>query len=405
VAERYRVAIVTRSFPPKSGGIASAHYNLFQLLRADHDVKAFAFDDENAPAPDAVGRKSSRAAASVLERALTAYIHRFEPRARVVYCKSIASISPAARSLSGPLAAFHPDIVIVPDNYAPALAMKFPKRSSVVWMSRNNYKRMENQPLVHSRSWMDIHLAHRLELRGLRKAHHVICPSRYMERVFRDTYPIDIPIDVIYNFVHPATLDAVSAVNLKSRMGMKPDQPLVYIPSAGSPVKGKRYVFEIIRRLGGEGSAGFYLSGEITSDLARELSSLDSRFAVFAPGHLSYAENLAHVAACDFAVSPTLIENLSNAIVEGLMLGLPFVTFDTGGNAEIVHSGVNGFVVPYLDVEALVARSLELVEDSGLRARMRAQSRAPIASMLDPEHLRAQYQAVFDRLRGARAGT
>lgn len=400
MSDRYRVAIVTRTFPPRSGGIASAHYNLFKLLSLDHDVKAFAFDDDNEiPNPDVVRRKSSRVAAGVMSKALTAYVRRFDRSASVVYCKAIASISPAARALTSPLADFEPDIVIVPDNYVPALAMKFPKKASVIWMSRNNYKRMENQPLVHKRSWMDIHLAHRLELRGLRKVHSVICPSRYMENVFRETYGLSLPIDVIYNFVHSDTLKEIKPLDLKAQLGMTPQQTLIYIPSAGSTVKGKRYVFEIIRRLGNEGNAGFYLSGEIGGDLRLELATLSGGVPVFAPGNCSYSDNLRHVAACDFAISPTLIENLSNAIVEGLMLGLPFVTFDTGGNKEIVHSGVNGFVVPYIDVEALIARSLEVLNDAGLRARMKSEATTTLGSMLDPNLLRVQYQAVFDRLR------
>jgi glycosyltransferase involved in cell wall biosynthesis len=120
---------------------------------------------------------------------------------------------------------------------------------------------------------------------------------------------------------------------------------------------------------------------------------------VFAPGHVAYAENLRYVAACDFAVSPTLIENLSNAIVEGLMLGLPFVTFDVGGNSEIVVGGVNGFIVPLLDVDSLIEKAAMLMRDGDLLSRMRAGARAPVAEMTDPDRLSARYQEVFDRLR------
>ncbi len=398
--ERYRVAIVTRTFPPRGGGIASAHYNLFKLLSSAHEVRAFAFDDDDtAPVADAVRRKSSRLPAALLSAAVSRFVRRRDQTAEPVYTKAIASAIPAARALSGPLRRFKPDIVIVPDNSVPALAMQFPPGASVIWMSRNNYKRFENQPLVNKRSWMDIHLAHRLELRGLKKAHHVICPSHYMKRVFRETYSLDLPVDVIYNFVHRDTLGSVVAADLRNTLGVSSDHRLIYIPSAGSSIKGARYVFEIVRRLAQDGNVAFYLSGNIARDLAAELESLKGRVPIFAPGHLPYSENLRYAAACDLTVSPTLIENLSNAIVEALMLGMPVVTFDTGGNSEVVHSGVNGFVVPYIDVDALIARSDELIHDSARLREFKSNTKIPLAALTDEDMIRGQYQKVFDSLR------
>ncbi len=399
MTKRYRIAIITRSFPPKSGGIASAHYNLFQLLRNDHDVRAFAFDDGDASTEQATLRKSGKIAAALCQAFFAFQVRRVDRKADPHYCRSLASVIPASFALGAPLRRFRPDIVIVPDNYVPALAMPMPPDASVIWMSRNNYRRFADQPLVASRHWFDVHLAHRMELRALRKAHHVVCPSHYMKRVFSETYPVDLPIKVIYNFMDPTNLEQVRPSNLRTEMGLSGDVRLIYLPSAGTAIKGKRYVYEIIRRLSNENHAAFYISGPIERDLQRELDHLDSSIKVFAPGHLNYQENLKHVAACDFAISPTLIENLSNAIVEGLLLGLPFITFDTGGNREIVHTGVNGAVVPYLDVEGLVHHAQEYLNNPEQLAKAKAKTREPIADLVCPDRIRQQYATLFDSLR------
>jgi len=39
---------------------------------------------------------------------------------------------------------------------------------------------------------------------------------------------------------------------------------------------------------------------------------------------------------CFIGISPNLEENFSNAILEAQTSGVPFVSFDTGGNKEIV---------------------------------------------------------------------
>jgi glycosyltransferase involved in cell wall biosynthesis len=60
--------------------------------------------------------------------------------------------------------------------------------------------------------------------------------------------------------------------------------------------------------------------------------------------------------------------------------GLPVIVSDHAGSAEIVRDGVNGFVVPARDVDALAARMNALLADAELRARMGAAARETAAS-------------------------
>lgn len=57
---------------------------------------------------------------------------------------------------------------------------------------------------------------------------------------------------------------------------------------------------------------------------------------------------------------------------------------------------MNGFVVPFLDVENMVARSRELLENRELLIRMKADSTVPLAEMLNPATIRSQYRGIFD---------
>jgi glycosyltransferase involved in cell wall biosynthesis len=85
---------------------------------------------------------------------------------------------------------------------------------------------------------------------------------------------------------------------------------------------------------------------------------------------VSYRDNMAIVKACSFGVSPTLIENFSMALLEASFCGVPMVSFDVGGNADVVSDGRNGVLVPALDIEALVNAACRLL-DADYRTSLR----------------------------------
>ncbi len=70
-----------------------------------------------------------------------------------------------------------------------------------------------------------------------------------------------------------------------------------------------------------------------------------------------------HLAAADIFVLPSRSEGFSNAIVEAMAASLPVIATNVGGNAEAVHDGVSGFLVPSDDPGALSAAILRLLSD------------------------------------------
>jgi glycosyltransferase involved in cell wall biosynthesis len=89
---------------------------------------------------------------------------------------------------------------------------------------------------------------------------------------------------------------------------------------------------------------------------------------------VSYEKNISYVKSCAFCISPTLIENFGMAILEATFVGLPVITFDVGGNADIIRDGINGFLVDFMDIESLVNKSIELLTNEKLNEKMRDNS-------------------------------
>ena len=79
------------------------------------------------------------------------------------------------------------------------------------------------------------------------------------------------------------------------------------------------------------------------------------------------------MAEADVFVFPSLFEGSAVVTYEALACGLPSVVTPNAGS--VVRDGVEGFVVPPRDVEALAGRMERLGLDPDLRAEMAARAR------------------------------
>ena len=73
----------------------------------------------------------------------------------------------------------------------------------------------------------------------------------------------------------------------------------------------------------------------------------------------------------DIALLPTLFETYNITLRELLLRGTPVIVTDTYGS-EKISSGVNGFVFPRGDADALLTIIERVVEDRSLLVRLQA---------------------------------
>jgi len=390
-----KIAIVASSSPPLiSGGISSAHYNLALALRErGQDIGLFTFDDEQDALP---------ADPPFVERTVVpVFLKRLIGLACRIYFRLLRDTGTLKWHLpyflkcqvgafiaGRKIRKFKPDVLVLPDNGCPGLGIGAIRDCRTVFISHHNPTRFDS-PLVYGAqpSAKDIAAAVSLENRVLRTVDEVICPSRYMAACFRRTYAFSGPVRVIPNLLDAGLLRAVKPRFPAEELGLPPETPVVYIPSGTSPVKGARYVPEIIRRiLEKRPDAAFYLSGQPDAAFSYELQATIPEDRVFCPGRLPYAANLAYVAGSTLCVSPTLIENFGVALIEAQYFGLPVVTFETGGNIEAIDNGVSGYCVEYLDIGTLVRRALEILSfDEAAMTRLRTAAMAHARAIASDE--------------------
>lgn len=101
----------------------------------------------------------------------------------------------------------------------------------------------------------------------------------------------------------------------------------------------------------------------------------------------------------DLLVNSSLYEGLPITLIEGVMSALPIVATDVGGTSEIVHDGVNGFLVPPRRADLLSRKIAELLSDEERyvgfsRAAKEASKRFTL------EECASQHLAAYERVAG-----
>jgi sugar transferase (PEP-CTERM/EpsH1 system associated) len=111
---------------------------------------------------------------------------------------------------------------------------------------------------------------------------------------------------------------------------------------------------------------------------------------------LGATENVSEVLnAMDLFVLPSLLEGMSNTLLEAMATGLPVVATRVGGNPELVVDGVTGWLFERGDVSELARRIEELTGRNELRcrfgdaARKRAEQQFSLRAMIE------RYQSLY----------
>jgi glycosyltransferase involved in cell wall biosynthesis len=100
--------------------------------------------------------------------------------------------------------------------------------------------------------------------------------------------------------------------------------------------------------------------------------------------------------ALDLFVLPSHREGFPRAAMEAAASGLPVIATDIRGCRQVVEDGVNGYLFPVGEVEALTAAITRVGEDENLRKRMARESVSRAAARFDE-------RLVVDKVMGAYA--
>ncbi len=103
-----------------------------------------------------------------------------------------------------------------------------------------------------------------------------------------------------------------------------------------------------------------------------------------------------YYAASDIFVLPTLYDAFANVCLEAMACGLPVITTDFNGVADLILDSENGYIIKTQKADELAAR-IKALEDESDRVRMGAAAAAEAASFTMEKHM-SEVLKLYDRV-------
>ncbi len=185
----------------------------------------------------------------------------------------------------------------------------------------------------------------------------------------------------------------------KKELGLKAGSPLVGMVACFKPQKAPQDFLKaaaIVQKKFAE--AQFLLIGD--GLLRGKLEGLRDRFGLkenlfFAGWRRDVAEIMS---VLDVLVLTSLWEGLPIVLLEAMASALPVVATSTGGAQETVQNGINGFLVPCGDVEAMAQRINTLLKNKALARKMGQEGKRFLDSSFEVKYMVEKTDKLYQHL-------
>ena len=196
----------------------------------------------------------------------------------------------------------------------------------------------------------------------------IIAVAEAAKQNLLDTGVDEKKITVILNGVNGLSdVSGEEKEKIKERFGIK-DETVVSIVARLEDIKGHIYFIEAADRLIKEGlNVKFFIAGtgSYEETLKAKVKNLRLEDKVVFTGFIKDVDRL--MAVTDIQANASYgTEATSLALLEGMSIGIPAVVSDFGGNPGVIKNGVNGFVVPKQNSQALAEGLKKLITDKQL---------------------------------------
>lgn len=237
------------------------------------------------------------------------------------------------------------------------------------------FKRFPESTPLATRRWLT-----RLD-RALVQAAQVIAVSEATKRDLVELYPVDpgrvtvVPHGVDRDLFRPAPSDEIEGV--RRRFGI--NGPYLFFVGGIEPRKNLPRLVRGFARIAGEADAVLVVAGasvpwnpEGRAELAQVLAGIpeDLRRRIVFAGYLADRDKVALLSGAEALVFPSLYEGFGLPVLEAMACGTPVLTSNVSALPEV--AGDAAILVDPLDEESIADGMKRLLDDRGLRGRLRA---------------------------------
>ena len=189
-------------------------------------------------------------------------------------------------------------------------------------------------------------------------------------------------------------------VQARQELGISENEFLIGCVGNLTPVKDHRTVLEAVCQL----AAQCHDWRLVVMGKGPELPKLES----FLEGHPEWKHRVsfpgrsnqvpAMLNAMDVYVLSSLVEGISNSMLEAMAIGLPVVVTNVGGNPEVAADGESGLLFPVGDARKLAERLLLLRNREDVRVELGRQALRRMRQSFSIDSMVREYEQLYESL-------
>jgi glycosyltransferase involved in cell wall biosynthesis len=205
-------------------------------------------------------------------------------------------------------------------------------------------------------------------------------------------------IEVIYNGIDAKPFAQISTLDLRSKWGVKNNEPLLGFVGQLDERKGIRVLLAAFHRIKREipnAKLAIVGRGPLREMIESEVKNHDWGNAVLLPGFLDDIVGI--MQAIDILLLPSLWEGFGIVLIEAMAAGKPAISTDTSSMPEVIVDGRTGFIVPPEEAEALADRAIALLRNPALCEQFGRAGRQRVAEFFTLERMIDRLENLFQR--------
>lgn len=204
----------------------------------------------------------------------------------------------------------------------------------------------------------------------------------------------------IYNFIDPEVYRRTAGPCCSRGCFAGPEEKVILHISNFRPVKRIPDVLRTFAGINREVPSHLLLVGDGPDRMAANHLAHDLGIAhrVHFLGKQEYVVQLLSLA--DLFLLPSEKESFGLAALEAMACEVPVLATTSGGIPEVVTDGITGYLAPLGDVDTMIAKSVALLKNPELHAKMAAAARRRAVQEFNAKKIVARYEEYYRELLG-----
>lgn len=206
-------------------------------------------------------------------------------------------------------------------------------------------------------------------------------------------FDIHTKIEVVPNFIDTEKINQLGKPCKRSLLAQKEEKIITHI-SNFRPLKRIMDVIAIFERLHKELPCKLMMVGEGPEKInaVAHVKALGLEDKIIFLGNSNEIDKI--LCYSDLFLLPSEKESFGLSALEAMAHGVPVISSNAGGLAEVNKEGFSGYLAPVGDIETMTEKAKSLLTDEGLHAQFKTQAKKQ-ASLFSIENVVGKYEAIY----------